>query len=124
MGLDMHAYSCKRNSDASVDFAVSRDAKEIAYWRKHPNLHGWMEKLYRKKGGKDVVFNGSTVEVTAEDLSELEKCVLTENLPETQGFFFGKSFQDEGAMKQDLDFIYRARLEIAKGNMVFYDSSW
>ena len=24
---------------------------EIAYWRKHPNLHGWMEDLYYKKGG-------------------------------------------------------------------------
>jgi hypothetical protein len=23
--------------------------REIAYWRKHPNLHGWMEKLAERK---------------------------------------------------------------------------
>jgi hypothetical protein len=27
------------------------------YWRKHPDLHGWMEKLCRAKGGKFDDFN-------------------------------------------------------------------
>ena len=24
-------------------------ARELAYWRKHPNLHGWMERLAESK---------------------------------------------------------------------------
>jgi hypothetical protein len=26
------------------------DAAELHYWHKHPNLHGWMERLFRTKG--------------------------------------------------------------------------
>jgi hypothetical protein len=26
-------------------------SRELAYWRKHPSLHGWMEHLFRAKGG-------------------------------------------------------------------------
>jgi len=44
---------------------------EIAYWRKHPNLQGWMEQLWREKGGKGE-FNCVDVELTREDLKQLE----------------------------------------------------
>lgn len=33
---------------SSVDFEVETLA-ELHYWRKHPNFHGWMEKLYPRK---------------------------------------------------------------------------
>ncbi|ASY66520.1 hypothetical protein SJ05684_b55380 (plasmid) [Sinorhizobium sojae CCBAU 05684] len=44
---------CHRS--APVDFEISR-ATALHYWRKHPNLHGWMEHLY-PRGGKDAIFN-------------------------------------------------------------------
>ena len=56
MGLDMFAYTTLENPAGSVDFKVG-EATEIHYWRKHPNLHGWMEKLYRDKGGSQESFN-------------------------------------------------------------------
>ena len=31
--------------------------REIAYWRKHPNLHGWMHRLWESKGNSGT-FNG------------------------------------------------------------------
>ena len=40
MGLDMYAYIARKKSE---DF---NSAREIAYWRKHPNLQGWMENLW------------------------------------------------------------------------------
>lgn len=40
MGLDMFAY-ITRTCVSDVDFDAPEDAMEIAYWRKHPNLHGW-----------------------------------------------------------------------------------
>ena len=74
MGLDMYAYTASRAGQSSewwanaqldpdlgdfVNTSVSRPV-EIAYWRKHPHLHGWMEQLWqgRSNPGPDAVFNG------------------------------------------------------------------
>lgn len=128
MGLDMFAYqtpvSNLKDKEKRVDIElIDNDNKsEIQYWRKHPNLHGWMEKLYRENKGKDEVFNCSSVLLTIEDLDELEKAVHEEQLPETEGFFFGKSFGEE--RQTDLEFINKARLAINTGNAVFYSSWW
>jgi hypothetical protein len=124
MGLDQSAYRINVKPDSQVDFeldeSVERD--EIAYWRKHPDMQGWMEKLYREKGGKDQVFNCSKVVLTVKDLDKLEEDVRQSKLPHTEGFFFGRSYGDE--MKQDLDFIWSARRAIADGYTVYYSSWW
>ncbi len=137
MGLDMHAYRMKFTPSKEVDFSeeiFGRDdrgeldyenpivvAKEIAYWRKHPDLHGWMENLYREKGGREKSFNGDLVVLTLADLDRLEEDILRKNLPKTTGFFFGES--GEISLK-DLEFILEARKAIQEGDTVFYDSSW
>ena len=137
MGLDMHAYRMKFTPSKEVDFSeeiFGRDdrgeldyenpivvAKEIAYWRKHPDLHGWMENLYREKGGREQSFNGDLVVLTLADLDRLEEDILRKNLPKTRGFFFGES--GEISLK-DLEFILEARKAIQEGDTVFYDSSW
>lgn len=48
MGLDMYAVAV---STAQVvdDFGFEGEAKEVAYWRKHHDLHGWMERLWLRK---------------------------------------------------------------------------
>jgi hypothetical protein len=38
MGLDMYAYAATKSN---ADYETGQH--EIAYWRKHPNLHGWMK---------------------------------------------------------------------------------
>ena len=45
MGLDQVAY-CKP-ADAKNGKPLSDD--RIGEWRKHPNLQGWMERLWRKQ---------------------------------------------------------------------------
>ena len=97
------------------------DVEEIAYWRKHPDLHGWMENLYREKGGREKSFNGDPVMLTLADLDRLEDDILGGNLPKTSGFFFGES---GGISLQDLEFVLEARKAIQEGDTVFYDSSW
>jgi hypothetical protein len=52
------------------------DTPRIHYWRKHPNLHGWMAGRYYEKGGTDDDFNVNTVELTPEDIDELERTIL------------------------------------------------
>ena len=104
-----------------VDFKVE-DASELHVWRKHPNLHGWMQDLYYDKGGSAECFNCVPVVLTAEDLDRLEAAIRTRELPHTIGFFFGET--DGTEMDDDLAFIAKAREAIAAGLTVYYDSWW
>ncbi len=106
----------------SVDFKDPQDGAELYYWRKHPNLHGWMERLYRQKGGTAEDFNMSPVRLDEADLNALETTVRNDDLPETTGFFFGESRPEEKI--RDLEFIDKARKAIASGKAVFYTSWW
>jgi len=124
MGLDMYAYTAAK---AEADYETGQ--REIAYWRKHPNLHGWMEQLWRYKmqaENRDPdqhTFNGIELELDWQDIDELEQDVNNNNLPQTQGFFFGNE-ADDFYKEQDLDFIRKARAELFLGLKVFYNSSW
>lgn len=121
MGLDMYAYTTAAKPAAPVDFTID-EAQEFHYWRKHPNLHGWMEQLYRAKGGADASFNCVNLQVTAEDLDALERAIRTKSLPPTSGFFFGDS--DGSEIADDLDFVSKAREALSAGLTVFYSSWW
>ncbi|MFZ1745876.1 MAG: hypothetical protein WAU17_08145 [Nitrospirales bacterium] len=121
MGLDMYAFARTRKPRKPVDFDMS-GAEEIHYWRKHPDLHGWMEELYRAKGGKADSFNCVPVVLTHEDLDELARAIGSFELPDTTGFFFGES--DGTETDDDLQFIKTAREAIAKGLTVFYYAWW
>ena len=127
MGLDQWCYACDSNAipDIRVDFQIPDDAEEIAYWRKHPNIHGWMDDLYRSRGGSDPNFNTSTVELTIDDLEQLQQDIINRKLPHTAGFFFGKSDGSVDERKYDLDFVSRAiRLIIDQDKRIFYTSWW
>ena len=131
MGLDMYAYVAKKKDemkeyyesyDYKTDSGPVAKPREIAYWRKHPNLHGWMHKLWNERGHSGD-FNGDELELTWEDLDRLEYVVKHRELPGTSGFFFGND-ADDHYRDQDLKFINEARAEITRGWRVFYNSSW
>ena len=131
MGLDQYAYSKGSNGEE----------QELAYWRKHNRLQGWMEQLWEDKGRPNSQtegnamgdFNCVPLELTEDDLDALEDDVCQKAMPETGGFFFGDdSFgwttEDDAPYKgkdyfhkeNDLDFIEQAREAIKNGNKVFY----
>ena len=149
MGLDMYAYVAAR-AGAQAEFhegahwdkekgaRVNPNAtqpREIAYWRKHPNLHGWMERLWIRKttqagavddpdrAGEFSAFNGVELELTWEDLDQLEQDVRNKKLPGTEGYFFGRD-ADDHYREIDLKFIRDAKAEAFLGLKVFYNSSW
>jgi hypothetical protein len=98
------------------------------YWRKHPNLHGWLENLWERKGRPGAesdadTFNGIELELTWEDLMELEYDIAHKALPSTQGFFFGDD-SDDYYKAQDLEFVKQAKADLLCGLKVFYNSSW
>lgn len=121
MGLDMYAYAINRKPELPVDFEAN-DGTEIHYWRKHPNLHGWMERLYRRKGGIDSAFNCVNVQLASEDLDALEVAIKAGMLPVTNGFFFGES--DGREIEDDLRFVSKARCALQEGKSIFYTSWW
>lgn len=141
MGLDQYAYIAARENqrnDYWEGVVPKKDTKlgephyenpdvrepiEIAYWRKHPNLQGWMEQLFAEKGGRCDSFNGVEVELTWEDIDRLEQDILAGQLPPTQGCFFG-SDSDDHYREQDLVFCRSAKAELFMGLRVFYNSSW
>jgi hypothetical protein len=95
---------------------------EVAYWRKHPNLQGWMEELWREKGGEGE-FNCVDVELTLEDLDRLANDLNESALPATQGFFFG-SDSDDYYIDADREFIRVASEALDAGYTVVYTSWW
>ena len=123
MGLDQYAHAIDNNGEK----------EELAYWRKHPNLQGWMENLWHEKGcpGKSEEpnsmglsdFNCVPVELDYDDLDRLEKAINTKGLPDTEGFFFG-SDSDEYYRENDLEFIKNAREALDSGLHVEYSSWW
>jgi hypothetical protein len=122
MGLDQYAYVSKNGKHDD-------DSRDIAYWRKHNRLQGWMENKYIDDGGKEQ-FNCVAVELTVEDMEQLEVVINNRMLPETGGFFFGSDsysdYEDKeyGYKDDDLKFIDNARDELNKGNKVFYNCWW
>jgi hypothetical protein len=142
MGLDQYMYVASKAGqydefyetaefDAKTSEFVSNSVTkpfEIGYRRKHPNLHGWMEQLWISKGkpgtgNTDADFNGIELELTWDDLDELERAIRHGQLPDTEGFFFGKP-ADNHYYKQDLEFVNNAKAEVFLGLKVFYNSSW
>jgi hypothetical protein len=138
MGLDQYAYVASRKGQRAEFYAGSEfddklgefvnpnviEPQEIAYWRKHPNLHGWMQKLYEAKGGSGD-FNGDELELTWEEIDMLEHDIKKGHLAKlgTTGFFFGRP-TDHHYQEQDLKFCQDAKAELFLGSKVFYNSSW
>lgn len=121
MGLDQYLYAAEESN------TYEEDQIELGYRRKHPNLHGWMENLWKDKDlpvytYKDD-FNGIELELTKEDIDKLEQDILNNQLPYTEGFFFGKP-SDEYYKEADLEFIKKAREKLTEGFKIFYNSSW
>ena len=122
----MYAWKTKDEENEKVS--------ELAYWRKHNRLHGWMGDLWEEKGypnqhGDSYQFNCIPLELTKDDLLELRKAIKNRTMPDTQGFFFGQDSYDEGEYqkevdKYDLKFVTNALRAIRQGYKVTYDSWW
>ena len=136
MGLDQYANAHKGEQKKDEDgYTYYDDNIELGYWRKHPNLQGFMEELWIEKGkpnanppaegnmnfGSD--FNCVDLELGHYDLIKLEEAILDAELPETSGFFFGDD-ADEYYKEDTLEFVEQAKQAIDDGYTVVYSSWW
>ena len=127
MGLDMYAFAVPADSvgDKVTDVEwLDDDRIELFYWRKFNALHGWMENLYRLKGGAKASFNCTTVRLDAKDLDRLEMDTGNNKLVPINGFFFAVTEIYPEDLESVADFVAKARQALADGNAVYYDSWW
>lgn len=138
MGLDQYAYSRpprKRNSDDDV---------QLMEWRKHNRLQGWMQQLWENKGCPNAQtegdemgdFNCVELQLTAQDIDDLEYSINNFELPEANGFFWGSDSyfwnnEDDEPFPEneywyksnDLMFIESARKALDNKHRIYY-SCW
>ena len=116
MGLDQYVFEVPPNHPPD------EPVHELFYWRKHADLQGWMERLWRKKQkpADDDSMNCKEVELTLEDITQLE--LVYDQLPYTTGFFFGSS--DKFSNHATASFIKLAKASLREGNKLFYTADW
>jgi hypothetical protein len=127
MGLDMYAFKMKAkeagDTQTMADWSDDIERVEIAYWRKFNHLHGWMEALYKEKGGTDE-FNCVYVRLEQADLDRLKDALGKRQLVHTPGFFFGGDTMYSEDVEKTEKFIEDAKQALLDGDAVFYYSWW
>jgi len=126
MGLDMYVFAVPEGETYNGD--ATHQYEEVAYWRKHNCLHGWMERRFLEKGGKleDSSLGYEGLHLTAQDIDQLEKDIdtsLLDRLAPVYGCFFGNG-EYECHEGEDAEFIVNARAALAAGSTLVYIASW
>jgi hypothetical protein len=128
MGLDMYLEGRKHrwNSQSELvdGFPVKSLVLEMGYWRKHPNLHGFIVREFA--GGED---HCQPIDLSQDDIVKIIAAVKERRLPHTSGFFFGASREDDDEVEYDLSIFTRALLWLQNEekdgyNSVVYQASW
>jgi hypothetical protein len=120
MGLDMYLkgrmwhWSCWNNpalERVEEDKKVDEIIVKLGYWRKHPDLHGFIVKTFAN--GKD---DCKPVELSIDDLNKIIAAVQREELPHTEGFFFGDSQNDAEQIAEDVKIFEEAIAWLKRGD--------
>ncbi len=95
---------------------------DLGYWRKHPNLHGFIVETFA-----DGIDECQEIELSADDIHQILAAIEAAELPETVGFFFGKS---DGTEKDEDLTIFREALAWLEAKddkawrSIYYQASW
>tara|TARA_R110000796_G_scaffold39992_6_gene99274 strand:- start:969 stop:1403 length:435 start_codon:yes stop_codon:yes gene_type:complete len=144
MGLDMYLNSRVYHSGITYDenkkmrvreletvegFKKKATELEIAYWRKHPNLHGYIVNTFNK--GVD---NCRPIELTPKHLDQIADAIEKNELPYTNGSFFGSSEDHEEGKKENIKIFRDASTWLDKKLVeksqhgdwfsIHYEASW
>lgn len=125
MGLDMYLRGTifTMGSPMKKDgYNVCSMVLELGYWRKHPDLHGFIVNTFA-----DGVDECQQIELERKDLVRIIEAVEKKQLPHTEGFFFGST---DGSEDEETLQILRKALawwDSKEDNLykdVYYQASW
>lgn len=110
MGLDMYLEGRKfllndwenpTNNRSEDGFKIKEVTLELGYWRKHPNLHGYIVQTFAN--GVDEC---QDIELSIKNCEQIIAAVKAKQLPNTTGFFFGAS--DGNEIDEDVKIFEKA----------------
>jgi hypothetical protein len=116
MGLDMFLEGRKYkagSTEVEDGFPVKTKILELGYWRKHPNLHGYIVQAFAE--GRDEC---QDIDLSAQDIKNIISAINDDNLPETTGFFFGSSDNGKAQRKRDIAVFTKALAWLEKVKVV------
>ena len=131
MGLDMYLEGEKylfndrenpQNDLREDGYEVRSKILRLGYWRKHPNLHGFIVKTFA-----DGIDNCEPIALEDTDIERIIEAVARDDLPHTEGFFFGVT---DGTEKDETIRIFTAALAWLRIKQdtgfrtVYYRASW
>ena len=126
MGLDMYlkgkTYNFRQPPEMEGSFEVEGKILKLGYWRKHPNLHGYIVQTFA-----DGVDECQPIPLNKEGMEKIIEAINNNELPPTEGFFFGQSDGSEDAESVE---IFKKAIEWLEANhgmesrSVIYQASW
>lgn len=129
MGLDMYLRGRKQQfgeGRQTMDgFEVVGFELELGYWRKHPNLHGYIVHEFAND-----VDECQDIELDAKQIDKILAAISARTLPHTEGFFFGKSDGSDEEIAEDTEVFQKAKAWLEaptpgyEYRCVFYRASW
>lgn len=133
MGLDMYLIGEKFHwtdwetpeDNAMEDgFKITETRIQLGYWRKHPNLHGFIVQTFA--GGKDECQN---INLNADNIRQILQAIAERRLPQTSGFFFGKSDGSDEEIATDTAVFEKAlawleEKQKMRSKSIIYRASW
>jgi hypothetical protein len=127
MGLDMYMHGVIGDNHArwTEDGEQNPNVTSLGYWRKHPNLHGFIVNIFAF--GVD---DCSPIELSRDGLDMTIEAIKKNELPDTRGFFFGQSPTHPDDLKEqmemDVEVMEKAKkwLSLNPNGKVFYQASW
>ena len=137
MGLDMYLEGerfnpqvCWKTGEEIEDrptrdgFYISSEILEMGYWRKHPNLHGYIVHTFAKGL---VVTSSKPIYLDAKDCRKIAAAILAADLPHTTGFFFGDSDWHKADREDNAKIFSNAAQWLDDADWtrrVYYKASW
>jgi hypothetical protein len=135
MGLDM--YLMGRKDCKTFEYEGSKPIYEdghivdhvylqIGYWRKHPNLHGYIVQAFAD--GED---DCRPIHLDEDKIDQIIAAIKDRSLPDTTGFFFGRSDGSDEEVAEDIEILTKAKdwLKAELGphewaRSIYYQASW
>ena len=123
MGLDMYLIGqrCFTRDDGTTRQLIG-ERYDLGYWRKHPNLHGYIVREFA-----DGIDDCREIVIGELAIRQILAAIREEQLPHTTGFYFGES--DGTEKESDLAIFSEALAWLTESDdqarrFVVYCASW
>lgn len=131
MGLDMHLtgeyyifqdWENPDNNQYEDGYRLKSRRFDLGYWRKHPDLHGFIVETF-----SDGIDDCKAIHLGTTEIELIIDTIKEDRLPHTEGFFFGESTNDEEQKTESIELLSKALLWLRADithRSIYYQASW